>query len=229
MQGGLAGLVLMGLVAVLARWLDPAAGFDAVFLAVGLFVITGVGALWVMGPMGYPRGSFGAPNFVTLFRLALLCTLGVGLTRPELLAVSGVAVFCIALLALSLDGIDGWLARRLDMASDFGARFDMEVDAGLACMLSLILLVGGRVGPEVLVLGFARYVFIAAGLVLPWLRVPLPDRFSRKVVCVMQIGVLCLLLLPGLAPWAGKGLTLCAVALLAWSFGRDVRYLAHHR
>jgi multidrug efflux pump subunit AcrA (membrane-fusion protein) len=37
-----------------------------------------------------------------------------------------------------LDGVDGWLARRHEIASRFGARFDMEVDALLILALSVL-------------------------------------------------------------------------------------------
>ncbi len=228
-QGVLLGLVLAVLVLFVARMLDPAEGMGATFAAVGLFFATGIGAIHAMGVMGYARPSFGAPNVVTFVRLALVCALSVGLVRVEMLEQLGFAVFAIAVLALSLDGLDGWLARRDGQETAFGARFDMEVDAGLACMLSLILLVGGQVGPEIMILGFSRYAFIVAGMALPWLRAPLPDRFSRKVVCVVQIGALCLLLLPALPPGLARALSLGAAALLLWSFGRDILYLARRR
>jgi phosphatidylglycerophosphate synthase len=229
MQGAALGLVLTVLVFFLARALDPAQGLGATLGAAGLFLIAGAAALHAMGVMGYARHGFGAPNVVTFVRLALVCSLSIGLVRGDLLAESGLAVFVIAVLALSLDGLDGWLARRDGVATAFGARFDMEVDAALSCMLSLILLISGHVGPEIMILGFSRYAFIAAGMVLPWLRAPLTDLFSRKVVCVFQIGALCLLLLPAVPEGLARGISLCAAGLLLWSFGRDIVDLARRR
>ena len=40
-------------------------------------------------------------------------------------------------VALALDGVDGWVARRTRTVSALGARFDMEVDAFLVLMLSV--------------------------------------------------------------------------------------------
>ncbi|MFH7468205.1 CDP-alcohol phosphatidyltransferase family protein, partial [Pseudomonas syringae group genomosp. 7] len=77
-------------------------------------------------------------------------------------------------------GVDGWLARRSGLVSRFGARFDMEVDAALALILSLHLLAGTAVGAEALVLGLARYAFVAAGLAWPWLSADLPPTDRRK-------------------------------------------------
>jgi phosphatidylglycerophosphate synthase len=229
MQGGAVGLVLSCLVLVLANALDPLNGGIAAVVATGLFVLSGAFALWAMGPLGYPHRSFGAPNAVTFLRLALLCVLSVGLLRAGMLLQTGYAIFGIAVLALALDGLDGWLARRNRLCTAFGARFDMEVDAALACMLSLILLMSGRVGAEVLILGFSRYAFLLAGFRWSWLRAPLPEKFSRKLVCVLQIGALCILVLPGLPPLLAKAISLSAAGLLAWSFGRDIRYLAARR
>ena len=38
----------------------------------------------------------------------------------------------------ALDGVDGWLARRSGIASAFGARFDMEIDALLILVLAVL-------------------------------------------------------------------------------------------
>ncbi|SFJ13942.1 CDP-alcohol phosphatidyltransferase family protein [Jannaschia pohangensis] len=228
-QGGVLWLILGCLVFVLSGPFDPLSGSLAAALATGLFGLSGAVALWAMGPLGYPHRTFGAPNSITFLRLALLCVLSVALLRAGMLTQMGYAVFGIAVLALSLDGLDGWLARRNGLSTAFGARFDMEVDAALACMLSLILLMAGRVGIEVLILGFSRYAFLLAGIWLTWLRAPLPERFGRKVVCVLQIGALCVLVLPGLPPLLAKVISLGAAGLLTWSFGRDVLYLAARR
>ncbi len=41
----------------------------------------------------------------------------------------------LAVPALILDGVDGWVARRTGTANDAGARLDMEVDAALILVL----------------------------------------------------------------------------------------------
>ena len=135
----------------------------------------------------------------------------------------------IAATALALDGLDGWLARRSGLASAFGARFDMEVDAALALILALHALAGTAVGPEVLLLGLARYAFVAAMAPWPWLARPLPQRFRRKAVCVLQLAALIVLLLPPLPPEAAVTLARIATVALAYSFGADILWLARHR
>lgn len=229
MQGAALGVVLAGFVFALARMLDTGGSVIAAFLPVGLFIAVGIMVLNAIGWPRYSQPNFGMPNAMTLLRLALVCALSVALVHHGILVNSGVAIFAIAVLALSLDGLDGWLARRTNTATVFGARFDLEVDAGLACMLSLILINGGHIGPEALILGFSRYIFVAAGMALPWLRAPLPDRFGRKAVCVFQIATLCLLLLPNLPVLPSRAMAFCAAGLLLWSFGRDILYLARCR
>jgi len=61
--------------------------------------------------------------------------------------------------------------------------------------------------------------------VLPWLRHPLPDRLSRKAVCVLQLGTLIALQAPALPGAVALNLAVASAAALAWSFGRDVAWL----
>lgn len=174
----------------------------------------------------YPHSALGLGNLVTLLRLAL----ATALVAP-LVSGSGAqwAVLLVAAVALALDGVDGWFARRQSLVSEFGARFDMEVDAGLGLVLAMSAFAAGNAGAAVLLLGVPRYVFAAAGLVVPWLGAPLPERIGRKAVCVIQIGVLIGLQVPGLpAPLADAAIAVAAVAL-GWSFGRDILWLWRRR
>ena len=99
--------------------------------------------------------------------------------------------------ALVLDAVDGWVARRTGTMTELGARFDMEVDAFLLLVLSAY--VAPILGLWVLAIGLMRYVFVAAGWVLPWLRLQLPYRYWRKVVTAVQ-GIALTLAASGLIP-----------------------------
>ena len=74
----------------------------------------------------------------------------------------------LAAVALVLDAVDGRVARGTGTVSTLGARFDMEVDAFLILVLSVY--VAPTVGGWVLIIGLARYLFVAASWLLPWLR-----------------------------------------------------------
>ena len=130
---------------------------------------------------------------------------------------------------MALDGVDGRVARQTGTQTPFGARFDMEVDAALALMLALHAMADGVAGILVLSLGMMRYVFVAASWGLPWMAAPLPDRFGRKVVCVIQIAALIALQMPILGNGLALGIAWAAVAALMWSFGRDTLWLWRHR
>ena len=69
----------------------------------------------------------------------------------------------LATVVAVLDGIDGWLARRTGMASDFGARFDMETDAALIMVLALLAWQFGKAGVWVLASGLLRYALRRRG------------------------------------------------------------------
>jgi len=200
-------------------------------LAALMLFLLGVGTLWWQLPRHYPHPRFGACNAVTLFRAGLGATLLTPILVDGLAenAMNGWAVALVATVALSLDGVDGWLARRSGLSSAFGARFDMEVDAALALLLSLLALAAGTVGPVVLVLGLMRYAFVAASWVLPWMAAPLPDRFGRKVVCVIQIAALIALQAPIVTGSVALSIVLGAALALIWSFGRDILWLWRYR
>lgn len=170
----------------------------------------------------FPYPVIGLCNVATIARLMLVSVL-----IAALFAASAPpwAVFVVAIAAFALDGVDGWLARREGRASAFGARFDMEVDSVLALVLALMAWQSGTVGAYVIILGLPRYVFWIAQFPCPWLDGDLPERFSRKVVCVLQITALILVLFPLISiPLAGAVAGLAALALV-WSFWIDVRLL----
>lgn len=213
-------VAMAGAVALLRADIWPAGVGFALVGASALVAVVGV-----MAARHYPYPRFGLCNAVTLARagmvVALLVKLGSG--------AQGWDVLLVATFALCLDGVDGWLARRSGLVSAFGARFDMETDAALALVLAAHVWLGGMAGPEVLLLGLMRYGFVAAFWPFPWLAAALPERFGRKLVCVIQIAALILLQVPGLTAGLAQGVAWAAVAALIWSFGRDTLWLWRHR
>jgi phosphatidylglycerophosphate synthase len=132
----------------------------------------------------------------------------------------------LAVIALALDAVDGWVARRAQ-TTRLGARFDGEVDAFLILVLSVH--VAPSAGAWVLAIGAARYAFLAAGRALPWMRRPLPPRYWRKVVTATQ-GIALTIAAAGIVPPSVSGGVLAAaLLLLAESFARDVLWLWRHR
>lgn len=137
------------------------------------------------------------------------------------------AIVVLGAVALALDAVDGWVARRTGTASALGARFDMEADAFLIAVLSCGL--APVVGGWVLATGGMRYAFVAAGRVLPWMCGVLPPRYWRKAVAAVQ-GIVLVAATSGVLPsWAAVTALAAALALLVESFGRDVWWLWRHR
>jgi phosphatidylglycerophosphate synthase len=123
----------------------------------------------------------------------------------------------LAAVALALDPVDGWLARRTGTVTAFGARFDGEVDAFL--ILALSVHVAPACGAWVLAIGAARYLFLAGEWLVPWMRAPLPPRRWRKVVAATQ-GVVLTVAAAAVLPLAlTQALLVAALALLMASMG----------
>jgi phosphatidylglycerophosphate synthase len=184
------------------------------------------GIVFVMLARTYDGVLLGWANIATFARGILAIVLATSLFSAD--TPHGL-LFAIALAALALDGIDGWVARRQGLASGFGARFDMEADSILAAVLALLVFAEGHAGPLVLGLGVARYLFFAAMAVWPWLDRPLPERLSRKSICVVQLALLVLLQLPLLPRGAADMLVSVVILALIWSFGRDILWLRARR
>jgi phosphatidylglycerophosphate synthase len=133
----------------------------------------------------------------------------------------------LAAVALVLDLVDGWVARRTAQETQLGARFDGEVDAFL--ILALSVYVAPECGWWVLAIGAARYLFLAGEWLLPWMRAPLPPRRWRKVVAATQ-GVVLTVAAAGVLPLAlMQALLLAALALLTASMAECTWWLWRRR
>jgi phosphatidylglycerophosphate synthase len=197
---------------------------------IGVLAMTAAAAIYSLAAIlvrqRFGGGDFGLANSVTAGRAGLVSALPALILAPGGVdAAIAWAVTGLGLAALALDGVDGWVARRRHEASAFGARFDMEVDAGFVLFLSALAWTTGRAGAWILLAGLLRYLWVGAGALWPLLRNPLPPSLFRKSVCVLVL----LLLLLALAPiipsaWAPLPCAL-GLALLLASFGRDLVWL----
>ena len=221
----------------------PATGLLAQALLLAVLVETaGLGAAgWIVGTAcavtmavalarGLARSSgdrLGPASWVTLARATLAIGV-VALAADSFTGETPVALLVtLAAVALVLDAVDGWVARRTGMATALGARFDGEVDAFL--ILALSMYVAPDHGAWVLAIGGARYVFLAGEWLLPWMRAPLPPRRWRKFIAAAQ-GVVLTVAASGVPPRAlTQALLLAALALLTASMGQCVWWLWRRR
>ncbi len=170
------------------------------------------------------RASLTPADRVTLVRAGLLVLVALlVLLRPADGEPSATtwAWFIVALAVpmLLLDAVDGAVARRTTV-TERGARFDMETDA--AAVLVLALAAAPAVGAWVVLAGLLRYGYAAAGLLLPALRGPLPHSHARRWVAGVQGPALLAAVVPVVPVTWAVAACAAALALLLWSFGRDV-------
>jgi phosphatidylglycerophosphate synthase len=204
---------------------NPALVFPAKVVAV-YAVIMGLALSRVRA--WHPFPAFGPANTTTTVRAALTAIVCGCIGEPHSPTVA-IGAVTAASIATALDGVDGWLARRTRMVSAFGARFDMEVDALLILALSVLTWRHGKAGAWVLASGLLRYVFVAAGWAAPWLNRPLTPTRRARVICVVQILVLLIAMLPALPPSVTSPLAAAGVLVLVYSFAVDSWWLWRHR
>ena len=219
-----AGAIVASLVAA-ATWslLDVSATYA---LRVAGLYAAAASLILLTAPPDLPGPGLGAANRVTLGRLVFLLGLAALAPSEVLLGAGGRWwVIGVGTLVMVLDGFDGWVARRTDTATAYGARFDMETDAFLMLVLSVLVWSEGRVGPWVMLIGAMRYLFVVAGWTLPALRGQLFPSLRRKVACVVQ-GIALLVSLGPIIPQP-VAVIVAAIALvtLTWSFGVDSVWL----
>ena len=218
---GLAGTVLI--LAVLAGTVGIGGAGWLVGLVSGLALNLALSrALW-----RDPAAGLGWASWITLTRATLAVGVAALTAASFELPVATATLVVLASIALALDFADGWIARCTGTQSALGAKLDGEVDAFLILVLSIE--VAPTAGGWVLLIGLARYLFLAAGWALPWLRAPLPRRDWRKTVTAAQ-GVALVVAASGAPPlWLSRVLLAVALAMLAESFGRDIWWLWRHR
>lgn len=182
-------------------------------------------ALMLLGlSRAHPYRRVGAANHTTIARAGLVALLA-GLVGERWGVEVATAAAALAASVTALDGLDGWLARRFNTVSGFGARFDMETDAVFVAVLSLLAWQSGKVGPWVVLSGLMRYLFAVAAILWPLLRRPVPSSYRGKTIAVIQMIALIIVIAP--VSTVGVAITVAAAALIAliFSFSLDVVWL----
>jgi phosphatidylglycerophosphate synthase len=214
------------------------------FGALALYLLAALGPGWLLAPpssgllalgagllvVGVAAGSVlrrrplftTAADRVTLVRAALggLCAAATVLMAAGELPARGWPLSAVAALALALDAVDGWTARRTGTSTEEGARLDMEADAALLLVLSCAAALS--LGPWVLAVGLMRYAFLLAGRLRPALRGELGFSRFRRGVAALQGAALLTALIPAVPLPAAEAAVAAALTLLTVSFGRDV-------
>ena len=164
----LAALLGMLATAALLGVVSATAGLGAVGWITGLVTGSAAAALLVTARRRSDQPAIFPADWVTLTRMLLIAgvtgLVADSFSRP----VSITALVTLSAVALALDAVDGQVARRTGTATPVGARIDGEADAFLILVLSIA--VSQDYGGWVLAIGAARYAFLLAGWLIPWLR-----------------------------------------------------------
>ena len=219
---GVAAGLGVAILATLGRRALPAGDLYALRSASILAVPTIIAILTVRAY--HPFDSFGPANWMTMARAGLVALVSGLVGEPPAASIAASAV-AMAIVVEVFDGVDGWLARRSNLASAFGARFDMEVDALLIMALAILAWQHGKAGSWVLLSGLLRYAFVIAGWLAPWIARPLPPSRRRQTICVVQISCLCAVLVPVVPVSWSAPVAAAALVALAASFLVDIVWL----
>jgi phosphatidylglycerophosphate synthase len=194
-------------------------------LPIAAVAVVSVGA-WLWSARAQFRATgFGAANWVTSFRLVALLALATALDQslPLQAACMAFGIFC-------LDGLDGYLARRAQRASEHGAVYDSEVDACFTMLLTWGVFQLERAGAWVLLGGLLRYLYVLVvhHTQAPELKAP-RTRLARYVFALSVTAYTASLwpLGPLLGAWSPT-LPALATGLLAYSFGVSFYALFMH-
>lgn len=163
------------------------------------------------------RAGFGAANGLTLFRFGLVLALAGAHQAFSLFECA-----LMASVALVLDGVDGFVARKTHTASRFGAHFDMETDALFVLALTLLLWTRERLGPGILLGGLLRPAYVLWLWALPTPAGEEPrSNWGRWAFLVFALGLIAPLASP--SHWA-DALAWCGTLAVALSFARSGRH-----
>lgn len=99
--------------------------------------------------------------------------------------------------AIAMDGLDGYLARKFNQASDLGSLFDMTTDAYLVLILSFLLVKYYEVPYLILGIGYLHYGYTLLLYTLNWQQLVIPKNpIGKYVAAFLFISLLSPFILP---------------------------------
>ena len=132
------------------------------------------------------------PNIITLGRILLvpIVVWAIASSQMEI----AFAVFVIAGIS---DAVDGFLAKRFNMASELGALLDPLADKALLVSIFVSLGIWGAVPRWLVILVVSRDIMIVGAVIVSWLfgkPIPMKPLMVSKLNTVAQVGFAALIL-----------------------------------
>lgn len=165
------------------------------------------------------------PNLLSVVRLALIPLILWLYCAKEAYTLAVVVI----LLSGLTDVVDGWIARRFHMVSDFGKILDPVADKLTQLAVLICLTVKHRL---MLLLIVLFVVAECVKLLLGYLTIRRKDSVNsaqwhgKLNTVVLYVSMILLILFPGMSDWAANGLILLCALVMLFSF---VRYVLFYR
>lgn len=114
--------------------------------------------------MRLPGPSLSIPNLITLARVLSVPIIVWAITSGEMMI-----AFILFVLAGISDAVDGFLAKRFNMASELGAYLDPLADKALIVSIYVSLGIAGAIPRWLIIFVVARDIMIVSAVMLSWL------------------------------------------------------------
>jgi cardiolipin synthase len=132
------------------------------------------------------------PNIITLGRILLVPFIVWAIASNQM-----EIAFAIFVVAGVSDAVDGFLAKRFDMASELGALLDPLADKALLVSIYVALGIWGAVPRWIVILVVSRDIMIVGAVIVSWLfgkPIPMKPLMVSKLNTVAQVAFAALVL-----------------------------------
>lgn len=132
------------------------------------------------------------PNLISIFRL-LIVPLIVWLLSIQEFSIA----FWLFLAAGISDGVDGFIAKKFNQASDLGAHLDPIADKVMLVAVFLTLGIQGLLPIWLVILAISRDILIVGAVILTWIisePIPMKPLLVSKANTVAQIALVCVVM-----------------------------------
>ena len=132
------------------------------------------------------------PNIITLARIILVPVIVWAIASNQM-----EIAFAVFVIAGVSDAVDGFLAKRFNMASELGALLDPLADKALLVSIYVALGIWGAVPRWIVILVVSRDIMIVAAVIVSWLfdrPVPMKPSMVSKLNTVAQVAFAALVL-----------------------------------
>ena len=132
------------------------------------------------------------PNIITLGRILLVPIIVWAIASSQM-----EIAFAVFIVAGVSDAVDGFLAKRFNMASELGALLDPLADKALLVSIYIALGISGAIPHWIVILVVSRDIMIVSAVIVSWLfgkPVPMKPLMVSKLNTVAQVAFAALVL-----------------------------------